>query len=95
MHATQSINLRISRDQKALIDHAARSVGKSRTAFVLENAVRCAEETLLDRTRFTLDAGQWDRFTAALDAPPSEDQAAKLRKLLSVEAPWGPCLGEK
>lgn len=88
MTATASINLRISDAEKALIDHAAQSLGKSRTAFILENTLRCAEEALLDRTRFTLDAEQWERFTAALDAAPSEEQATRLKKLFSVEAPW-------
>lgn len=88
MQAADVINLRISSEQKALIDHAAQSLGKSRTAFILENTLRCAEEALLDRTRFTLDAEQWERFTAALDAAPSEEQAAGLKKLFSVEAPW-------
>lgn len=88
MHAVDVINLRISSEQKALIDHAAQSLGKSRTAFILENTLRCAEETLLDRTRFILDADQWEHFISALDAAPSEDQIVKLSKLLSVETPW-------
>ena len=88
MQAADVINLRISSEQKALIDHAAQSLGKSRTAFILENTLLCAEEALLDRTRFTLDAEQWERFTAALDAAPSEEQATRLKKLFSVEAPW-------
>lgn len=56
MQAADIINLRISSEQKDLINQAAHSFGKSRTVFILENTLRCAEETLLDRTRFTLDA---------------------------------------
>ena len=58
MTATASINLRISNEEKALIDQAAQSMGKSRTAFILENTLRVAEEVILDRTRFTLDSEQ-------------------------------------
>lgn len=88
MTATASINLRISDAEKALIDQAAQSMGKSRTAFILESTLRVAETVLLDRRRFTLDSDQWAQLNAALDNAPSEDQMRALGKLLSVKAPW-------
>jgi len=88
MPATEAINLRISHEQKALIDSAAQVAGKSRSAFILENTLRCAEEVILERTRFTLDAAQWDQVAAALDAPLSDDQEEGLRKLFAASAPW-------
>ena len=88
MPAADVINLRISNEQKALIDHAAKSSNKSRSAFIIENALRCAEEVLLDRTRFTMNAEQWERFTAALDSKPSTEQVQALRKLFSAATPW-------
>jgi Uncharacterized protein conserved in bacteria len=84
MPATASINLRISDTEKALIDQAAHSMGKSRTAFILENTLRAAEEVILDRTRFTLDSGQWATLHAALDTPPSEEQVRGLGKLFTA-----------
>ena len=88
MAATASINLRISNAEKALIDQAAQSMGKSRTAFILENTLRVAEEAILDRTRFSLDSKQWGQLHAALDTPPSERQIQGLRKLFTAKAPW-------
>ena len=88
MTATASINLRISNKEKALIDQAAQSTGKSRTAFILENSLRLAEEVILDRTRFTLDSEQWGRLNRALDNPPSEEQMRGLSKLFAAKAPW-------
>ena len=88
MTATASINLRISHEEKALIDQAAQSMGKSRTAFILENTLKRAEEVILDRTRFALDSKQWEQINAALDKPPSEDQVQGLGKLFAVRAPW-------
>ena len=88
MTATASINLRISDSEKALIDQAAQSLGKSRTAFILENTLRVAEEVILDRTRFTLDSETWDELQTALDTPPSEEQMRGLHKLFSAQAPW-------
>ncbi len=88
MSATATINLRISEAERDLIDHAAQSVGKSRTAFILEHSLSMAEEIMLDRTRFTLDAQQWEAMQEALDTPPSKAQLAGLQKLLTVKAPW-------
>ena len=88
MTATASINLRISDAEKALIDQAAQSMGKSRTAFILENTLRMAEEVILYRTRFTLDSDQWTQLSMALDNPPSEDQMRGLSKLFAARAPW-------
>jgi uncharacterized protein (DUF1778 family) len=88
MPATASINFRVSNEEKALIDQAAQSLGKSRTAFILENTLRTAEEILLDRTHFTLDNLQWEQLNAALDTPPSEEQVRGLCKLFNVNAPW-------
>lgn len=88
MTATASINLRISNEEKTLIDQAAHSMGKSRTAFILENTIKAAEEVMLDRTRFILDNAQWEQMNAALDTPPSEAQIQGIRKLFAVKAPW-------
>ena len=88
MTATATINLRISSEEKTLIDHAAQSLGKSRSAFILENTLKIAEEIILDRTRFTLNSDQWIQLQTAMDKPPSEEQSQGLRKLFSVQAPW-------
>jgi uncharacterized protein (DUF1778 family) len=88
MSATASINLRISDEEKALIDQAAQSLGKSRTAFILENTLRLAENIVLDRTRFTLGSAQWEQLNAALDTPPSEKQIQGLGALFQAKAPW-------
>jgi uncharacterized protein (DUF1778 family) len=88
MTATASINLRISNEEKALIDQAAQSMGKSRTAFILENTLKIAEEVILARTRFTLDSRQWEQLNAALDNPPSDEQVQGLSKLFTAKAPW-------
>ena len=86
MASTETINLRIPPAQKAVIDLAADMVGKNRTAFILENAVRSAEELLAEKTHFQLSADQWDAFQAALDAPISENTA--LKRLLGTPPPW-------
>ena len=86
MAATASINIRIPPAQRDAIDRAARVLGKSRSAFILETAAAAAEDVLLDQRRFELAPEQWEALTAALDAPPRP--SALLRRLLATPAPW-------
>lgn len=80
--ASEVIHIRITAAQKALIDNAARLLGKSRTAFILDLAVRHAEGVLAEKTHFQLSQEQWDAFTQALDAPVQPDPA--LVRLLNT-----------
>lgn len=82
----RAITIRASRRQRDLIDRAAAALGKSRSDFMLESACREAEQVLLDRTFFRLDADAFARFQALLDQPPPPSPA--VRGLLSREAPW-------
>lgn len=82
----KTINLRATPAQKTLIERAAESTGKTRTAFVLEATLQRAEAVLADRTQFALSAAQMQRFTKALDAPLADPAA--LRKLLNRRPRW-------
>jgi uncharacterized protein (DUF1778 family) len=82
----ETINLRASRRQKTLIDQAAQALGRSRSDFMLDTACREAESVLMDRRYFTLSAGAFRQFVAALDKPPVENP--KLRRLLETRPPW-------
>jgi uncharacterized protein (DUF1778 family) len=82
----ETINLRASQRQKALIDRAAETLGRSRSEFMLETACREAESVLLDRRYFVLSEAAFRRFTAMLDKPPASNP--KLRRLLQTRAPW-------
>ena len=81
-----TISLRVSTQRRELIDRAAKATGKTRTEFILESATRAAEEALLDRRVFHLDAAQYEAFELALDAPPRP--TAELRALLAKQPPW-------
>jgi uncharacterized protein (DUF1778 family) len=69
---TAKLDLRLTAEAKRTLAAAAAAARRSVSEFVLESALVRAEETLADRTRFGLDAGQWKVFLAALDAPPRE-----------------------
>ncbi len=82
----ENINLRVTQNQKALIDRAANTLGRSRSEFMLEAACQQAESVLLDRRYFALSEDQFKRFTDLLDTPPASNQ--RLTRLLRTKAPW-------
>ena len=82
----ETINLRVSAEQKALIDRAASRLGKTRTEFMLESARAAAENTLLDQRLFLLDDSRYAKFVACLDGPVEPTEA--LKKVLTTPAPW-------
>ena len=72
------INLRVTPHDRRLIDRAATAVGKNRSEFMLEAARRAAEETLLDKVLFRVDARTYAALITQLDKPPRANAA--LRK---------------
>ena len=81
-----TLNLRIKPELRLLIDRAAGATGRNRTDFVLGAARLAAEEALLDRTNFVVDAKTFAEFVARLDAPPRPN--ARLRRALLTPSPW-------
>jgi uncharacterized protein (DUF1778 family) len=82
----QTLNIRIQPDLRGLIDRAAELAGRTRTDFVLEAAMRAAEDTLLDRTLFAVSPQAYREFLKRLDAPPRPNE--RLRKSMKAPAPW-------
>ena len=80
------INLRVTPRDRDLIDRAAATLGKNRSEFMMDATRMAAEDALLDRTAFRLDAERFSAFMAQLDAPPTPNAA--LRKLLATLVPW-------
>jgi uncharacterized protein (DUF1778 family) len=71
---------------RELIDRAAELTGKSRTDFILDAARRAAEDTLLDRTVFSVSPRVYRHFLSRLDATPSPNR--QLLKSMQARAPW-------
>lgn len=80
------INLRITAEDRRLIDRAAATTGKNRSEFMLEAARQAAEEALLDKLLFRVDAETFDQLQADLQEPPAAND--RLRKLMQTKAPW-------
>lgn len=86
--ASSNINIRVSQRTRALIDKAAKVLGRNRSEFVLDVAEDRAKEVLLDRTHFELSASDHKRFVEVLDRPLPKESAAALKRLLERRAPW-------
>ena len=81
-----TLNLRIKPELRGLIDRAAELTGKNRTEFVLNATRHAAEDALMDRTVFAVNAKAYAEFLARLDAPPRPN--ARLCRTLGTAAPW-------
>jgi uncharacterized protein (DUF1778 family) len=68
---TQKLDLRVSASAKRALREAAQASRQSLSEFVLSSALTRAEELLAEQTRITLSPAEWERFVAALDAPPA------------------------
>lgn len=82
----ERLNIRISEDQKRLVEQAASLSRQTTSQFVMQAALRSAEEALADSTRFVLPPEQYKAFTAALDRPAREILA--LKKAASRPSPF-------
>ena len=81
-----SLNLRITADDRYLIDRAAESTGKTRTNFVLDATRRAAEEVLIERVMFSVSKSAYTDFLARLEEPTQPNE--RLRHTMQVKTPW-------
>ena len=66
---TERLNIRASEAEKALLEQAAGASHQGVSQFMLQAALRSAEEVLADQTRFVLPSDRWGEFVALLDRP--------------------------
>jgi len=84
-HKSERIEIRTTREMKALLQRAATFSHKNVTEFLLEAGIHAAEEALVDRRMFRLDDAQWQAFQDVLDRPvQSKPRLAKLLAEKSV-----------
>jgi uncharacterized protein (DUF1778 family) len=81
-----TINIRVSKMWRDLIDNAASVLGKTRTDFVVESARNHAIDVLLDQRFFSLKGDQYEAFLQVLDKPPLPSE--RLKRLLASKSPW-------
>jgi uncharacterized protein (DUF1778 family) len=77
----ERIDLRVSSDQKKLIERAAALAGQSVSTFVLGTTIRQAREVIQDSEVIDLTNRERDILLAALDRAGTEPNAALLRSV--------------
>jgi uncharacterized protein (DUF1778 family) len=83
---SERVDLRMTPSAKRTLQNAAAARNKTVTEFLLDSGMNAAFETLADRRIFQLDDTQWEKFEAALSAPPKSNP--RLRKLLTRKPAW-------
>lgn len=81
-----SINLRVTHEQRDVIDRAAALLGMSRAKFMLEVACERARAVLQDQIYFGLSSDKLLEFNAILDASTLPNPG--LERLMKVQTPW-------
>jgi uncharacterized protein (DUF1778 family) len=66
---SEKLDLRLTPAAKSTLQRAAAAAQRSVSEFVLESALERADEALIERRRFGLDAAQWQAFLMALETP--------------------------
>ncbi len=79
-------NIRTTVRDKDLVTQAAYVARMSTSQFVMQAALRSAEEILADQSRFVVPPEKWDAFVDALDRPAREVPA--LKKAVSKPNPF-------
>lgn len=82
----QRIDLRLSKEAKRILQHAAAVKHKTLSEFVLDSSINAAYDAISERTVFVLDDKQWDAFNKALNRPPKDNPG--LRRLFSRKPRW-------
>ncbi len=83
-HTTQKdtrIDFRVKSQQKELLNYAASIQNMTLSAFVMESALKEAEEIVSEKIQFSLSQKQWKTFCDQLDQPAKS--ITKLKKLFS------------
>ena len=79
------LDLRLSREARALLDEAAALNGITLTDYVLSKVVPAARHDVLEARTIRLSQEAWDEFVAILDKPDTE----RLAALRAHTPAWG------
>ena len=83
----QRIDLRLSDDDKSMIEEAAAITNQSVTQFMLNSASERAAAVIEEHRRIVLNEDSWKSVMDALDTPPEPNEKLKraARRLLDME----------
>jgi len=65
-----TVQLRVTFQQKKLLNQAAKLRQTTLSSFVIDNAFQAAQQVLAEQAHFILSPEDWLNFSQMLDAPP-------------------------
>jgi uncharacterized protein (DUF1778 family) len=80
------VSVRVSRDERALLEAAAEQARTNLSDFVRRKAIEAAEMELLDHRVVTIPAAAWEKFEAWASAPAKS--VPGLRDLAATRPAW-------
>ncbi len=85
---SEVVNLRLTAEQKASIDYAAKQAGISRTEFMVLASIERAMDARYDQVRFTLPREDFDYLMDQVSAGRSDAQSEAIERMNQVKLPW-------
>jgi uncharacterized protein (DUF1778 family) len=83
---TTVLSVRVSQEERAILEAASEQAHTSLSEFVRRKAVDAAESDMLERRIITIPAKDWEAFEAWTRQPPQEIPA--LRELAGKDPTW-------
>jgi uncharacterized protein (DUF1778 family) len=83
---TTVLSVRVSLDERALLESAAEQSRTSLSEFVRRKSLEAAEVDVLSRNVVTIPAKDWDKFESWLHEKPRGNQ--RLKKLAALKPTW-------
>ncbi|UYO55483.1 DUF1778 domain-containing protein [Rhodopseudomonas palustris] len=85
-NTTTVLSVRVSREERAMLEAAAEQSRTSLSEFVRRKSVEAAEIDVLSRGVVTIPAKDWEAFESWLATPPEPNPA--LQKLARLKPTW-------
>ena len=85
-HSTAILSVRVSPNERALLEAAAEQTGATLSEFMRRKSVEAAETEVLHRGAVTIPAKDWEAFEAWVNRPPKAKE--RLAKLARRKPPW-------
>ncbi len=80
------VSVRVNADERAILEAAAAQAHTSLSDFMRRKAMEAAEVEVLNRSRVTIPAQNWEAFEAWLDGPADPNPA--LAELMQLKPVW-------
>ena len=80
------VSVRVNADERAMLEAAAAQAHTSLSDFMRRKAMEAAEVEVLNRSRVTIPAQNWEAFEAWLDG--SADPNPALAELMQLKPVW-------